>query len=399
MVRLYGAGICLSGNYESQLTQSPKSFNKIGSCEHIEILAEKKGPRSSQRHILRQLTLFLVLIILPAYATAQFTKTITVTPGVQVNAVTTWDFYNCLTIAVGSYTISVPPKQGSLSFADESLPIPNCTTGPQPATVAFYTWTGTTPGVTSDFFELDYYVNGQLGEVIDVTVELASGCGSTTGSSRAFAAAPAGASLVQVTLVPAPADDTYLIDATPAMPLIQAKAAITGICPDPTPNATFTWTAHLEMKENGGVGKTIDYDNDIVQNATTKGSGLYTFSLKHPGAYRGGRLTLTASTIFNGQTLTGTTPDDLVINGTNAPLPAVQDALGTAVLFHTFHGVDDTDVTDGVQRVACQESKQLQFNSTDDPRTYLINILRSDLSETGGAQGISASTRWQAAGN
>jgi len=33
------------------------------------------------------------------------------------------------------------------------------------------------------------------------------------------------------------------------------------------------------------------------------------------------------------------------------------------------------------------------------PRTYLINILRSELSETGGAQGISASTRWQAAGN
>lgn len=31
--------------------------------------------------------------------------------------------------------------------------------------------------------------------------------------------------------------------------------------------------------------------------------------------------------------------------------------------------------------------------------TYLVNNLRSDLGETGGAQGISASTRWQAAGN
>jgi hypothetical protein len=49
----------------------------------------------------------------------------------------------------------------------------------------------------------------------------------------------------------------------------------------------------------------------------------------------------------------------------------------------------------------------IQFNLSGIPanaavskaRTYLINILRSDLSETGGAQGISASTRWQAAGN
>lgn len=102
---------------------------------------------------------------------SDFSKRIEVVPEVTVNAVTTWYYANCVSVGVGSYTTTVAPKHGSLAFAVDNLQIPGCNTGPQPATIAFYTWTDTSSGPTTDDFQLLYSVNG-LSETIDVHVDL-----------------------------------------------------------------------------------------------------------------------------------------------------------------------------------------------------------------------------------
>jgi hypothetical protein len=91
-----------------------------------------------------------------------------------VLAVTTWFRNGCTVVGLGSYVVNQAPKQGSVSFSDENLPIPGCSNGPQPAAVAYYTWTSKTPGVTTDFFQLTYSDDGQS-EVIDITVDLIPG--------------------------------------------------------------------------------------------------------------------------------------------------------------------------------------------------------------------------------
>ena len=99
---------------------------------------------------------------------------------------------------------------------------------------------------------------------------------------------------IKLTLTPQPADDEYLITATPTMPVIQATAAVVNVTPDPTPNTTFTWTARLTINENGGNGVLVDYSNSIVQHSTTTGSGTYTLTFNNPGTapfFRGGDLT------------------------------------------------------------------------------------------------------------
>lgn len=118
--------------------------------------------------------LWLGLLSSPAYA--DFTKTITVTPNVQVNAITTWYFANCSTIlGVGSFAVNVAPKHGTLSFSGLSGPIPGCPPGSPslPAVAAFYTWTDTTSGATADYFQIYYQLNGTVAQVDDITVTLA----------------------------------------------------------------------------------------------------------------------------------------------------------------------------------------------------------------------------------
>lgn len=127
-------------------------------------------------------TMVLVLVLLPGVAGAQFTKTIQVVPNVEVNAATTWFFASCTqSLGLGSYTINVAPTHGSLAFSDVSGPVPGCPVGSPslPAAAAFYTWTDTTSGATHDFFQLFFILNGQVAEVIDVSVVLSSGLAAT----------------------------------------------------------------------------------------------------------------------------------------------------------------------------------------------------------------------------
>lgn len=122
----------------------------------------------------RHLARLLLLILLPGAVWAQFSKTIFVPRGGTVNAVTTWFKNGCTVVAIGYYVVDIVPEQGQLSFSDENLPIPGCSNGPQPSTVAYYTWTGKSPSITSDFFRLTYYADGQS-EVIDITVKIEPG--------------------------------------------------------------------------------------------------------------------------------------------------------------------------------------------------------------------------------
>jgi hypothetical protein len=117
----------------------------------------------------------LVLGLLPGVARADFSKTITVVPNVEVNAVTTWYYSNCDTsLGVGSYMVNVAPSHGVLNFGAISGPVPGCPTGSPslPAAAAYYTWMDAT-GATTDYFQLYFEVNGSVAEVIDISVVLA----------------------------------------------------------------------------------------------------------------------------------------------------------------------------------------------------------------------------------
>lgn len=168
---------------------------------------------------------------------------------------------------------------------------------------------------------------------------------------------------IQITLTPQPANDEYLITSTPTMPLIQATAAVINVTPDPTPTTTFAWTATLTIDENGGTGATVDYSDDIVQTTTTTGSATYTLTFTDPSFFEGGTLTLTATATVNGQPLTASTPSDLVIDGTNPQRSAIQSAIITQVPSHSFYGLQNGNVDDVVQRIACRESGQIQFDA------------------------------------
>jgi len=130
--------------------------------------------RRASAAAIRWLVLPVMLVLLSDVAGA-ITKTIQVQPGVKTQALATWDYSSCSTIiAVGSYTVSIAPTHGTLSYSQLSAPIPGCPSGSPalPAALAYYTWTGGA-GATSDFFELDYIVNGAVAAVDDVTVILA----------------------------------------------------------------------------------------------------------------------------------------------------------------------------------------------------------------------------------
>jgi len=122
------------------------------------------------------LTVFALLLFLPKAAKAQgtFSKTIYVFQGKKVNAVTTWYYLNCDTsLGLGSYSPAVEPNHGELSYADISGPVPGCPKGSPslPAAAAYYKWTDKTTDATSDYFQLNFILNGQVAEIIDVTVE------------------------------------------------------------------------------------------------------------------------------------------------------------------------------------------------------------------------------------
>lgn len=118
----------------------------------------------------------LMVSLLPGLARAQFSKTITVTPGVPARAVTTWYYANCsASLGLGSFSIDVAPSHGTLSFSDVSGPLPGCPPGspPLPAAAADYEWTDSSTLETTDSFQLTYSVDG-ITQVDNITVNLAA---------------------------------------------------------------------------------------------------------------------------------------------------------------------------------------------------------------------------------
>jgi hypothetical protein len=177
---------------------------------------------------------------------------------------------------------------------------------------------------------------------------------------------------IQITLSPQPNNDTYLIDETPIMPVIKATAKVVNVNPDPTATTTFTWSVQLTINRgnpNLCPGPLVDYSNDIVQNTTTKGTGVFTLTLVHPAAFRGGKLALTAKATVNGTQLTGTTPTDLVIYGTNPLRLTIQSYSDSLVPTTGFGDLQAVDIQDALKRVACRESDQLQFRAAADGGT------------------------------
>jgi hypothetical protein len=171
---------------------------------------------------------------------------------------------------------------------------------------------------------------------------------------------------IQITLLSQPDINEYYISTLPAMPVIQATAAVIGVTPDPTSTTVFTWNAHLKILENGGTGSEVDYDDDIMQNVTTTGTATYTLTLVDDQDLLGGELTLTVTAMVNGQMITGTTPaslssgsdteDPLEIYGTNPQRSAVQLGIVVNVPSKTYYGLQNTNVEDALQRIACEES-------------------------------------------
>jgi hypothetical protein len=202
---------------------------------------------------------------------------------------------------------------------------------------------------------------------------------------------------IQITLVSPPPTNQYLITDTPTMPTISATAQIIGISPDPTPTTVFTWTVNLSVAENGSTGNTIYYgcpvsiagcNNSIYQNVTTTGTEPYTLQFYDPGIaapfFRGGDLTLFVSaTLPNGQTVSAQTPTDLnpdippyllEIDGTNPQRSTVQNYIIGQVPSRTWVKLNNGDVADVLQRIACEESGpngQVQFDGAANGGTGL----------------------------
>ena len=171
-----------------------------------------------------------------------------------------------------------------------------------------------------------------------------------------------GGGTLEITLVPEPPGNQYVIGAGPTMPTIQAKARVVGVSPDPTPTTTFTWTANLTVHENVP-SQDVDFASDIVQNVTTTGEALYTLQFNDSSAFRGGNLKLKATATVNGNSLTGETPAGLKIVGTNPQRTMFQGYIDQANVA-MGHGLSRADVQDVLKRMACHESiGQRQFNA------------------------------------
>jgi hypothetical protein len=100
-------------------------------------------------------------------------KVIGVTPGVTVNAEEVWHILNCSTpLPAGNYTLNVAPKYGSVTYGNLNAPPVGCPpTGPSlPSVVAYYTMNITDPPAKSDYFQLQYILNGAVARTFDIYI-------------------------------------------------------------------------------------------------------------------------------------------------------------------------------------------------------------------------------------
>lgn len=166
---------------------------------------------------------------------------------------------------------------------------------------------------------------------------------------------------IEITLDPEPPMDRYVVDAAPAMPTIRATAKVVGVTPDPTPDTTFTWNASLAVDERVP-SREVLFDDGIVQDTTTQGEAPYLLELVDSSAILGGRLKLKASATVEGEILEGETGDGLRVEGTNPQRLEIQREIENGVGAGT-QGLAGGDVSDALQRMACQENRQRQFTA------------------------------------
>ncbi|MEN3368228.1 MAG: hypothetical protein V7609_371 [Verrucomicrobiota bacterium] len=202
-------------------------------------------------------------------------------------------------------------------------------------------------------------------EVVSVSGDIAQVTFSDHGNSFTlddlyFEAGPS----IKITLDPSPLNDRYVIDASPKMPEIKARARVAGILPDPTATTRFQWEATLATHD--GKGNTIDLSSSIIQNQTTTGETLLTLSFTPGSVFRGGNLVLKVRATVAGKELIGQTPTDLVILGTNPMRANIQRYIDAAAA-DGFFGVSGANVADTLKRIATRESiGQRQFDESRD---------------------------------
>ncbi|MGA8026598.1 MAG: chitobiase/beta-hexosaminidase C-terminal domain-containing protein [Bryobacteraceae bacterium] len=100
-------------------------------------------------------------------------KVISAVPGVQVFAYGVWYYDNCTTSAgLGSFTINIQPKYGVATVGQTSGPIPGCPPGSPslPLAASWYTMNTSSPPAVSDYFQLEFFLNGADYGPVDVYV-------------------------------------------------------------------------------------------------------------------------------------------------------------------------------------------------------------------------------------
>jgi hypothetical protein len=285
---------------------------------------------------------------IPAPLTPEADRAATVFPNVEARLLGYVEYSPLTCIGnSGGWTVNTPPTRGTTRTEIVPMRLSNgdCPGILLPFNFIFYTWTSTTKTVFTDTFDATWQSpNFTMAETFNITL-----------------------AHVEVMLTTPPPLNRYLIIAAPAMPVIKASAKVVGITPDPTPTTTFTWTANLTTKK--GTGEVISHKSYITQNQTTTGTAEYTFELTNADDVIGGSLTLEAKAVVSGVTLSATSPEGAVIDGTNPPRASIQSRVDLAVDGTGFSGLRKVDVKDAVKRIGCQESKQRQFKAAADGGT------------------------------
>ncbi len=151
------------------------------------------------------------------------------------------------------------------------------------------------------------------------------------------------AAVGQLTIT-APANNTQLvIDATPQMPEIDVQVAVSGLTPDEIASAVFEWTAQIRFNP-----RTDGCRHGPNRNFAMDVSGQHTggeFQIQFP-RIMGGNLTITVKATISGRELSATTTG-LTIAATNPTRAVVQAEINDDIL----------------QRIACVESRQRQFDA------------------------------------
>lgn len=232
--------------------------------------------------VIRKLTqpLLFLLMLASGAARADFTKTISVVPGVPYQAVTTWYYGSCSeSLGVGSYTTNVAPTHGALSFSTVSGPVPGCAAGSPslPAAAAFYTWAAGADGATTDYFQLYFELNGAVAEVIDVNVNLAPspGCVITSKTRVSVPGTTDGRTRIgvgeNVVLTVAPSPATWSIGSG------------SGDLTPETNGAEAVFTAPYADDTTTVVASTATGASCSIQFSTVEPDGLQFYRLSKPG--------------------------------------------------------------------------------------------------------------------